>query len=229
MKVLFSVLAFFTTLTISAQNFEGILTYRVERIKIDDKRDSVSKANSYDTFTITYKNGHYREDFISNDKSFHIYLADSNKTFFINLEDSTCKIRDESNNDNEQSLQVNLLDTLVKVDKVLCKVVRAKYETGYYDYYFSEDVNPISPQFYSEFVNTGWNKYLAIAKALPIKKVTIFKTLVPGGENKWGWSATLIKTDIKAIDKKLFKLPAMEYDYLLTSIYGEQIMQIIKE
>lgn len=218
-SLLILLLAAFCTISTQAQNFEGVLTYTVELevgkemqqfgLTAETLKESLKEEGSWaDTIKITYHNGNYHYQPLMANKTYTIYRADSNKIFGFTDDNEHCTVTD-AGVDLEKAMggkgpKIFKRDTTITVNGTVCKIVRVKWATGYYDYYYADNINPIDPAFYSKHINDGLASYLAFAKALPVR---IVKNVAGNA-----FIMTLADTRLQKIPDTLFALPAMEPD-----------------
>jgi hypothetical protein len=116
---------------------------------------------------------------------------------------------------------ITKLDTVVSVGDTPCEIVRVKWQSGSYDYYFNKTKYAIDPALYAKHVYDGWADYLSIAKALPLRIVKrVGKLSVV--------TMTLIAQQAGPVDDALFKLPTLAADKDLNMIKmpGSEMMRI---
>jgi hypothetical protein len=221
MKALFSFFILLLTLTASAQNFEGTLTFSVE-VELGDlfakmgmsketlKEEMVKDGTWVDTIRTTYKEGNYINIPNMAAPSKTIYKADSN---YIYTFSSDIWLVTDAAIDLEESLtkkapKVFKRDTVVEVNGKKCSVVRVQWKAGYTDYYYAENTYPMDATLYSKHKYDGWAAYLAIAKALPIRitKSVIGTTTI----------LTLVSSEEKKVDSSIFNIPELEEDESLS-------------
>lgn len=208
---------FFTCYAIlaAAQNFEGTLTYKVD-VELGETFKALGLTKEMmmekmagdglwaDTVKVTYKNGNYLNHPLTAEPADNIYRADSNKLYA--LADDICVVTDAAVDLQQQMTNtpptITKLDTVAMINDTKCNVVRVKWKMGYTDYFYAENVNPISPTFYSEHKHEGFGPYLTIAKALPVRiEKSVMGTLI---------TFTLIETQLHKVDDSLFVIPELE-------------------
>ncbi|SHH21518.1 hypothetical protein SAMN04488109_3201 [Chryseolinea serpens] len=240
MTRLLTLLLLCTTLLSQAQSFEGTLVYKADyEVTVSEKMkasgitaekiiDRMKSDGSYiDTVKSTYKKGNYRSEMNSHPSTWVIYRNDANKlyTFQDGEAKDICTVTDMSI-DLEFQLTgkkpvITKLDTTVNVGGTPCEVVRVKWQSGSYDYYFNKTKNAIDPTLYAKHVYDGWADYLSIAKALPIKIVKrVGKLSVI--------TLTLVAQKTGPVDDALFKIPKLAEDKDLNMIKmpGSEMMRI---
>lgn len=201
-----------------AQTFEGALTYKVDVIVLPNMQqmgvtkealvDKMKQSGSFaDTQKVYYsKDGSYRIEMKSAQKTWSIYLNDSNKIYSFSDNSTMCTVKDASV-DLESTMTgikpaIKLLDTTVTVNDKPCKVVRVQWNTGYYDYAFSDNFLQVNPDLYKNHIYDGWADYLKIANALPVQI-----TKVTNGMMKITYTLTEVKNG--DLETGLFVLPAL--------------------
>jgi hypothetical protein len=106
---------------------------------------------------------------------------------------------------------VTKLDTSVTINNIKCNIVRVKWKSGTYDYYYNSAMLMVNPDFYTNHIYDGWYEFLKISKSLPIKIVKIANGMMTVTQ-------TLITTKKDLIDDKLFQVPNLVSDKDLNSI-----------
>jgi len=227
------------TTALSAQNFEGTLTYSVD-FKISQKmldmgmtkemlKSKMQSDGSWaDTIKISYKEGFYKQLNLSSDNSWVIYRPDSNKlyTFQGGEASDICTVNDASI-DLEQKMigkmpSVSLLDTIVKFKEYQLKMVEVKWKSGTYFYLFDEKYFQTNPELYKGHIYDGYYEFLKIAKSLPI--MIIKET---GG--MMTITMSLVKSNESKLTESLFKIPELVKDEELNSLnFGAGTIMKIK-
>ncbi len=219
LKLLVLILLFSCAFNVSyAQEFEGLLTYKADvevlptlkKIGITNeifKKNMVREGTWYDTLIIMYDNkGFYRVQFGTNFKTWSIYRPDSNKIYTIYDSIDICRSIDASidleTTVTKQKPKIELIDTTVIINNKICKIVRVKWKSGYYDYFFSKNYLPINPSLYKGHIYDGWYEYLKIANCLPVQIIKVTKDMMK-------ITYTLINTKAEKIDTNLFILPKL--------------------
>lgn len=169
----------------------------------------------WDTITTSHKQGNMYS-FLSK-ATWSVYRTDSNKVFTFQSSDSSniCEAVDAAI-DQEQIMlgkapKITLIDTMVMVNAIPCKIVRVKWKSGSYDYYFNAGTAKIDPTLYSKYVYEGWAEFVKLSGALPLKIVKTTKGVM-------SVSMTMIKLDPKPISDSLFNIPALSYDQDLNAL-----------
>lgn len=211
MRVFF-IFLFFNVLVLKGQNFEGKLTYVMDiDITMSLKKmgvtkeviiESMKKEGMWaDKIETSYKQGNYYSELQNNQKTKNIYRNDSNKVYTF-MEGKNAISLDASV-DNEEKITgkkrtVKLLDTLVQIYGRNCKIVRVRWMSGYYDYYFDSVFLKMSSNYYTNYILDGWYDFLEISNSLPLKIVKSTKGIVV--------TMTLNNVEQKMINEDLFKL-----------------------
>ena len=199
------------------QNFEGSLTYKVELEILPKfekmgmtKETVISKLKEdgswAETQKISYKKNLYRIDLEANSKVWSIYRGDSNRIYTFQQKSDICSVTNASV-DLEAGLtkqppEVTLLDTLFNIGDKQCKIIRVKWKTGYFDYYFNQNYLKFNSEFYENHLYDGWGQYLKIANSLPIKIVKVVNGMMKT-------TSVLIDVKEEQIDVNLFSLPVL--------------------
>jgi len=220
MKIIILSLALSLVNVINGQSFEGTLTYSVE-MEVSEKMQNfgitkevwIEKMRNEgvwsDSIMITYKDGEYFQQMGESMLAWSIYRSDSNKLYSFQKDEDICTVLntgidlEEEMTGNEP--KVTLLDTIVFISEMHCKIVRVKWKAGYYDYYFNSDTNSINPEFYKSYKYDGWYEYLKIAKSLPIRIVKSTKGIMTV-------TMSLVDTKKHKLDDSLFLIPILVYD-----------------
>jgi len=180
--IILLLISLFAFRPVFSQNFEGTLFYTVT-MEVSEKMqkygvtkemliEKMSKEGSWaDTIYISYKNGNYFQQMGANKLAWSLYSVDSNKLYSFQKKANICTVINTSVDLEEEMLgnppKISLLDTIVTINSLKCSIVRVKWKSGYYDYYFNTLTNPINPEFYKLHKYDGWYEYLKIAKSLP--------------------------------------------------------------
>jgi len=211
-----------------SQSFEGTLTYitdleispKLEKMGMTKQSlvDNMKKDGSWlDTLSISYKKSNYYYKSSNNLKSWLIYNSETNKIYSVQdgVKNEICSVIDASIDTefaytNKMPI-VTKIDTIVIVNNIECKIVRVKWKTGTYDYYYNSSMFNINPEMYSKHLYDGWYEFLKISNSLPIKIVKIVNGTMTV-------TATLINSKTNEIDDKLFTVPNLITDKNLNII-----------
>jgi hypothetical protein len=222
MKRLLSIFLLLCTFTCKAQSFEGSVTYSADievspsMAKMGMTRESVMKEMSEkndwsDSMIFYYKQGNVYELMLNRTpKCYKIYLADSNKIYSMKDDgQDLCAAFDVSTSiGGKLTAKTSIaekLDTVAVVNGVSCNVIRIKDAMTTYDYYYDPTKLVIDPALFAQYSYQGWNEYLKIARALPLRIVASIKGMMT--ETK-----TLISYKAEPVDDKLFSLPVLVRD-----------------
>jgi hypothetical protein len=240
MRKILSVIFVFVTLLSFGQSFEGVLTYSTD-FDVSEKLlkmgltkqkmlDKMKKEGSWsDTIKISYKKGNYYTLYYNNPKSWSIYKADKNKIYSMQAGEASdiCTVTDASI-DLEFTMTgkmptINKLDTIVNVNGVNCSIIRVKWNSGIYDYYYNQTKFNVDPILFSNHIFDGWAEFLKISKALPVKIVKTTKGMMT-------ISMTLISSSIEVVDEKIFSIPNLLTDKNLNIVKkaNVEVMRIKK-
>jgi TonB family protein len=217
MKYTFILYLLFSSLLTLGQSFEGTLTYSVS-LEVDEKmlkhgltRESLIKNMKVegtwsDTIWISYKQGNYYKTSNSVPKSWSIYVAEKNNIYTLHEEEESvfCEVMDASI-DTEFAATgkmplVMKLDTTAIVGVDTCSIVRVKWSTGTFDYYYNQNKFEVDATLFSNHIYDGWAEYLKISQALPVK-------IVGGAKGLMTVSLTLVDSNSGQLDDELFKTP----------------------
>jgi len=216
---------------LKAQSFEGTLTYLCEGL-INNNKTEISELKSLtnggwsDTIRITFKKGDYFE--VGNNKthSKRLYRADSNKIYAWGQPKDTniCTIY-ETNLDlikktKKQEEKFGILDTLVVVKGVLCKVIRITSNSLTYEYYFNDSLYKMQSNYYSKHCWQGWYTFLKHTNALPIMIVVKTKTK----SNSITACMTLVEAKEEFVNEQLFNVPELLPSEIKSFITNQKVM-----
>jgi hypothetical protein len=222
------------------QSYEGTLTY-VSDIDVTEKliKMGMSKQNLLnkmkadgswsDTIMTYYKQGNYYTLLNNYPRSWAIYRADSNQVYSMQDGDASdiCNVTDASI-DLEFTMTskmptVQKLDTVAIVNGISCNIVRVKWKSGTYDYYYNPTYFTINASLFERHLLDGWAEFLKISNALPIKIVKSINGMM-------SVSFTLISNKSESINDKLFLIPQLLYDENLNivKVTNKKIMRIKK-
>ena len=240
MRQLLLIIILLTTLLTFGQSYEGTLTY-VTDIEVSEKLvkmgmtkqillDKMKNEGSWsDTIRTSYKQGNYYTLLNNNPKSWAIFRADSNKIYSLQDGEASdiCTVTDASI-DLEFTMtgempKVDKLDTTVNIDGVSCSIVRVKWKSGTYDYYYNQTELKVDGSLYAKHTTDGWAEFLKISNALPrriVKSVNGMMTI----------TMTLTKSKPEVVDEKLFIIPKLVPDENLNivKIADRKMMRIEK-
>lgn len=201
-----------------AQSFEGSITYALD-FELSEKMTSAGLTKAvmleklksehlwWDTITSTYKAGNMHSS-LGHSGAWSVYRADSNKIFTFQNIDSMdiCEVNDASI-DLEFSMTGKMpriipKDTIVMVNNIACQMIRVKWKTGTYDYYFNKEQFKIDPSLFSKHIYDGWAEFTKLSGCLPIKIVKTTKGIM-------SVSMTMVNSKASKVDDKLFTIPEL--------------------
>ena len=223
----------------SAQNFEGTLTYKVDftiaqkmidmGVTLDVLKKRMEEEGSWvNTIETSIKNGYYKQLNESKDKSWVIYRPDSNMLYTLQEGEASdiCVIMDASMDTEFKMLgkmpTVTLVDTIVKYNDYELKMVKVKWKMGYYLYLYSEDHFKTDPELFKGHIFDGFYEYLKIAKSFPVIviKDAVMMTV----------TTSLISSSEEEIQDSIFDIPELIEDEELNQIsFGIGKMMKIKQ
>lgn len=240
MKHLVFLLLLFPLSTLFVQTFEGTVYYTTE-FEIGDKMAkygltkeiALQKMRMEGTWSdmvhTAYKGGDYISYTNFNPQSWSVYKSDTNKMYSFQKGDGAdlCTVTDVSIDFEESRTgkkpTITKLDTLVNVGDVPCEVVRVKWKSGTYDYYYNAAMLKVDAKLYEGHVYDGWSEFLKISNSLPIRIVKTTNGLS---------TVTFTLSHFKAepIDPALFLIPKLSADPELNlfTIANREIMRITK-
>ena len=224
------------------QSFEGTLVYKTDfKFRISEKMSKMGiseemlkeKMKNEGTWTDSIKSIYKHGDYITytnfNPQSWAIYKQKTNKLFSFQDGEAKdiCTVTDVSI-DLEFKMfgkkpTIVKLDTIAEVNNIKCEIVRVKWKTGTYDYYFNSTLLKVDSKLYENHIYDGWAEFLKISNSLPIK---IVKT-VNGLANV---TFTLIRHSEETVDPNLFEIPKLVSDKELNimKLPNREIMRIKK-
>lgn len=219
---------FFFTMTLFGESYEGTLIYVVKiDVSSNLKTKGITKEiiinqmkeqNKWsDTIIYTYKGGNCYSTF-NNGKSYSIYLAKTNEVYsFDESEPNICTVRDASI-DTENKLFGKMplaekLDSQVIVNNTNCSIVRIKWKTGTYDYYYNSHELVVNPSLFENYIYDGWSDFFKISHSLPIRIVKETNGLMI-------ITMTLISENTHNVSDDLFNIPEL--------VKNENLNEIIK-
>lgn len=231
---------FFTSRLSYGQSFEGTLTYvsdfevSEKLVKMDMTKqkllEKMKQDGSWsDTIRTSYKRGNYYTLLNSKQKSWAIYIADSNKIYSMQEGEASdiCTVTDASI-DLEFAITgkmptIQKLDTTVDVNGVPCNIVRVRWKSGTHDYYYNSTKLIVNPLLFEKHIYDGWADFLKISKSLPIRIVKSTNGMIT-------ITMTLVSEKKEIIEDKLFSIPTLVYDKDLNiiKIPNREIMRIYK-
>ncbi len=222
MKQLFFLISIFSCINSYGQTFEGTLTYFSD-IEVAEKLlkkgitkeqliAQMKKDGSYsDTIKVSYKKGDYYTLVNTKPKSWSIYKANTNKIYAMQAGEAKdiCTVTDASI-DTENKMtgkmpSVEKLDTSVIVNGASCNVVRVRWKSGIYDYYYDSTKLIVDPILYAKHIYDGWSEFLKISKSLPVRIVKTTKGAMT-------ITLTLVSTKKEVVSPNLFLLPKLVPD-----------------
>jgi hypothetical protein len=238
-KILIAIL-FLSTGFSYGQSFEGTLTY-VSELDISPKMtkmgvtkemilDKMKQDGSWsDTIKTSYKQGNYFTLLSNNLKSRTIYKSDSNKIYSLQDGDASdiCTVTDASI-DLEFTMTGKLptiekLDTSATVEGVTCNIVRVKWKSGTYDYYYNSSKLIVDASLFAKHIYDGWTEYLKISNSLPLKIIKTTKGMMT-------ITMTLVTSKAEVVNEKIFSIPMLisDNDLNIVKIANREVMRIKK-
>ncbi|MBK7554863.1 MAG: hypothetical protein IPI55_09720 [Flavobacteriales bacterium] len=213
------------------QSFEGTLLY-VTDVEVAEKMqkmgmtkealvERMKQDGSYsDTITVSYKHGNYHTLLNTLPASWNIYTAETNKIHAMQAGEAAdvCAVTDASIDTEGAMLgkmpTVTKLDTIVMIDGAACNMVRVKWKSGTYDYYYDPTKLSVDAALFAKHVYDGWADFLKISNALPVRIVkttkgmmTVTMTLVSAKKQPIADGLFAIPTLVAADDLDIVKLP----------------------
>jgi hypothetical protein len=222
MKSMILAITFICCQTVFGQSFQGTLTY-VTSVEISPKMEKMGmtkeslieqmkKDGSWaDTIKVVYKQGDYYTLPNSKPKSWAIYKAATNKIYSMQDGEAKdlCTVTDASIDLEFQMMgkmpTVQKLDTTVMIDNMPCGIVRVKWKTGSYDYYFNSSKLMVNAGLFSKHVYDGWAEYLKISNSLPLR-------IVRKTNGVMTLTMSLISSKEEEVSDKFFVIPTLIAD-----------------
>ncbi len=219
-----------------AQSFEGTLSYECTFIVSEKmsnlgitleslKKQSISMGGWVDTIKTTYKKGNYLTVLNNKIHSRILYRADSNKIYSWNqpMDSSICTVIDagfeKDERINGQEPLITLLDTNIKIYGHSCKLVRIKWKTDTYEYYFSDSLYPMLASYYNKHICEGWYAFLSHSNALPIMLVKKSKSSVTA-------IITLFESKEEKVNDNVFIVPELVPSNVNSFIPYQKVMRL---
>ena len=242
MKQAFTFLFLLVAVVVNGQSYEGTLVYKTEYIfQLSEKmkqmgitdemmKEKMKKEGSMpDSIKTCYKQRDYISYTNFTPASWSVYKSKENKlyTFQEGEASDLCTVTDVSVDLEEQmtgnKTVIEKLDTLVDFNGMKCEVVRVKWKTGNYDYYYNNSLLKVDYRLFQNHVYDGWADYLKIAGALPVKIVKSVKGIATV-------TFSLIRHTEEPIDAHLFEIPKLIKDEELNviKVANREIMRIEK-
>ncbi len=238
MKSIIALLALVSSGLVCGQSFEGALIYvadftveeRMEKMGLtkDIMIAKMKEDGSYtDTITVSYKQGNYRTALNTHPASWNIYTAASNRIHTMQDGEASdiCTVMDASV-DLEASMigtipTLQKLDTTVMLGGAVCNIVRVKWKTGTYDYYYDPTRLTVDASLFQGHVYDGWAEFLKISGVLPVQIVKTVKGMTTATQ-------TLVSIKQEAIADELFTIPTLIPDEELNviKVAGKELMRI---
>ena len=237
-------IAFFSLIygILSAQSFEGTLTYKAEYVfHVSDEmikkgvteEKMIEKMKNEGTWSdsiqVTYKQNNYFMYTDFSPATWSIYKGETNKIYSFRENDTAgiCIVTDASIDLEQQMKGVKPVTgntgMTVDIDGWMCEVVRIIWKSGKYDYYYQPGSFKMDPALYEKHMSEGWAAYLKISHALPIR---IVKTITDVG------SVTLTLSSYKEgnVDDRIFEIPELipDKDLNIFKIANRELMRIKK-
>jgi hypothetical protein len=242
MKQAITFLFLLVAVVVNGQSYEGTLVYKTEYVfQLSEKmkqmgiteemlKERMEKGDPLpDSVRTIYKQGDYVSYSNFTPASWSVYKSKENKLYTFQEGDASdlCTVTDVSVDLEEQmtgnKTVIQKLDTLVDFNGMKCEVVRVKWKTGNYDYYYNDSFLKVDCRLFQNHVYDGWADYLKIAGALPVKIVKTTKGLATV-------TFSLIRQTEGPIDANLFEIPKLVKDEELNIIKvpNREIMRIEK-
>jgi hypothetical protein len=240
MKNVFLTIIILSSTVLRGQSYEGTLTYvaslevaeNLAKMGITKQRliDKMTKEGAWsDTVKTAYKQGNYRTFMGKKPRTWSIYKAETNKIYTMQDGDAAdiCTVTDCSI-DLEFTMSgkmptVQKLDTSAVVDGINCNIVRVKWKSGTYDYYYNSTKLAVNSTLFGKHIYDGWAEFLKISNALPMKIVKTTKGAMTV-------TLTLVDSKTEKFDDKRFVIPTLVADESLNimKLKNREVMRIKK-
>ncbi|TKC00676.1 hypothetical protein [Pedobacter cryophilus] len=238
-QILVTIIILTSTLSYG-QSFEGTLTY-VANLEVSKKLEEMgmskkiildkmrSEGSWSDTIRTSYKQGDYYNLTNNNPRTWAVYKSETNKIY--SMQDGAgsdiCTVTDASV-DLEFKMtgkmpHIYKLDSTAIVEGVKCNIVRVKWKSGVYDYYFNSTKLTVDPLLFTTHIYDGWAEFLKISKSLPLK-------IVKSTNGMMEVTMTLVSIKPEAIKDELFSIPTLvpDNDLNFLKLPNREIMRIKK-
>jgi hypothetical protein len=204
----------FNDFTLKAQeSFKGRLDYSVSYKYLDKKLD----INNLPVDTVTYfvaPNGDYTSYLKQKDDTiFSLYKAQNLMIYgfgeeYVTGVDVTIDLEEKLG----YKPQVELLPDTVQIGDTKCQVVKVKWRTGEYKYYFNKDLLKINASLYKGYEYDQWYSFLLISGSLPIRIDKITYNIIEVTFNLESYSNY-------DVDEDMFQLPKLKEEKEMSKIY----------
>nr|WP_294931138.1 hypothetical protein [uncultured Flavobacterium sp.] len=238
MKKIIVFLVLILVLKGNAQSFEGKVEYVVITEILGDslfqgvsKKELVEKLKSQGEIPIDTLNYIYSEkgDFVSIWKYDDIdmisnYIKKDNLLYnfvghlnVVSAIDVTMDLEEKLGN----PPVLEKLNQKEKIGDLECSIVEVRWKTGTYRYYFSNTILQVDSELFRGYNYDQFYEFLKISNSLPIKIEKITKDFFK--------STYLLHSYTKRkVDKTVFTIPKMREDKMMSSIYKNKKIFIIK-
>lgn len=199
MKPIAFFIAFFAILSVSAQEFEGKVTYQVKfESKIPNVPSEQFAAMMGSVQDYFYRSGDYRIQGNGTLFQWQLFVRKDNR-LYSKLSSTTAVYYDDITMNKEELVRVDVKKNAVTVMGYACDEIVITTKTGVQRYYYHSRFN-IDPEKFRNYKFNNWNEYVSRARAIPLKM--IIETPQFNFES--------VATDIKEtkLDASLFQLPA---------------------
>jgi agmatine/peptidylarginine deiminase len=182
-----------------SQDFEGIITYKIEYTSNNTKLSDKELQEEMGTDVTTYfKNGYYKEDTNSQFMSYQLYRHKDTLVYFKNntKSDTLYFHKTTAKADVDFSYEISK-----KTDTILgyvCDQLAVKDKYGTKTYYYSSELS-LNPSYYKNFTSSNKDKIVSLMQAVYLRLDMSFPEI----------SVHIIATDVrrKKLKKSTFKLP----------------------
>jgi hypothetical protein len=114
---------------------------------------------------------------------------------------------------------ISLPDTIALVNGISCSVLRIKWKSGTYEYYYNKTLYPMLAAYYEKHICEGWYSFLSISNALPIM-------LVKKTKNGMNAILTLVSAEAESINDNVFTAPLLEATDTESLLPNQKVMRL---
>lgn len=198
-KIFASLLILLTVLSVSGQNFEGIITYKntykSKLPNLDDKQFTAMMGTNQKFYI---KGGNYKSVVNGTFSQWQLYTSKSNKLYSKLAVSDTIYWNDGSEND-DSIINFQLTKNVIEILGYQCDELILTCKSGIQKYYFNAKIG-VNSELYRNMNYGNWHDYLKISHALPMKLIL----------DSSQFTIESVATEVKPvkIEDKEFLLPA---------------------
>ena len=193
------------TMTLSAQDFEGIVTYTCEYpINKTALTDEELKKELGTDVTTYFKNGYYKEHTNSRFLSYQLFRHNDSMVYYKNNSKSDTLFYSKVNSKKKEVFSYQIEKRTDTILGYICDKLIVNDGYGTKTYYYSSELS-LDPEYYKNF--TIGNKYAItkLMKAIYLKLEMTYEAI----------TVSLVATEVKwqKLEQSVFEIP--KHDYLL--------------